>query len=56
MKQSDFKAGMEQYQENPADKWQKIYQSVDKGDDATAANSLSSEVQLAKVSNFHSVH
>ena len=47
---------MEQYQENPADKWQKIYQSVDKGDDSAAANSLSSEVQLVKVSNFDCVH
>ena len=55
-KQSDFKVGMEQYQENPADKWQKIYQSVDKGDDSAAANSLSSEVQLVKVSNFDCVH
>ena len=42
---------MEQYQENPSDKWQKIYKSVDTGGDDAAANSLASEAQLVQVSD-----
>lgn len=48
--QSDFNAGKQHYQEDPSEKWQRVYGGVDVGSHAAAASSLSSEALLVQVS------
>ena len=53
LNQSDFASGMQHYQGDPAEKWQKVYDGVDVGGSSAkdATGSLSSEALLVQVSD-----
>ena len=49
----DFKAGMQNYEGNPAEKWQRVYEGVDMKGLSGNTSSVSSEELLVQVSDFH---